>query len=532
MSVLLASSANGWGVGPKAPEPVVRLSLEALGFQPPAPRVAAQAGTLLTLNYVDEHHLLLTFYTRALMPRLPDAQPEDADGVVAAMLLELPSAKVLARTEWRLRDRDPYLWSLGHGRFLLRIRTKLMLLDPLTNLPSGQAFRQEPFGDFKRRIGYISVSPDGDLLTIETVPPPKPKLTGGAASAAALAATQPTDKAKEDQADHRKAEVQVLFYRLHLERNEGKGDRLERRNAGGLLSPGLVNVPANADGFVSITRETSSVYNFDFVSHAGQKTELAAFDTTCSPHPYFVSRSEFVALGCHGGVDKPELGGFNLKGEHAWIEVLAGDHVSPIILGAPAAGRFALSRITLNGAFIDPQNVVPEEMTSQEISVRQNHDGRVLLKLQATPIQRMGQNFDISPDGLGMAIVRAGSVEIYKLPPLTGKDLQQVKRASMMEPSRNDARILLNARPVKNREGSEVLPAAASEELTSGAATSPAATQAPNKVLETETAPKALPGQPTVAAPATRVVPSGDEPQEHRQPPTLYDGEHPKKPKE
>lgn len=476
---------------------------------------------MLTLNYVDDTHLLVTFYTRALIPRLPDAKPEDEDGVVAAQLLELPSGKVMAKTEWRLRDRDPYLWSIGHGRFLMRVRTRLALLNPLETLTHGDAFRQEPFGDFKRRIGYVTVSSDGDLLTVETLSPAKPRLTGGAA----LAATQLKDKPKEEENGAHKPEVQVSFYRLTVEKKDGLPERLERQNAGGLLAPNLINVPTNSEGFIGMTRESATAYDFDFIAHNGEKTELAAFDTTCMPHPYFVSRSEFVALGCHGAPDKPELGGFNLKGEHAWIEVLAGDHLGPIFQGAPAVGRFAMSRITLNAAFIDPQNVIPEQMMGQEVSVRQNHDGRLLLKVQATPIQRAGQNFDLSPNGMELAIVRAGNIEIYRLPPLTGKDLKQMKLAAAMVPSRSDARIVLDAKPAENYEGTQQSPDLPETEMKGKSTGS----------LGAEVIPGSAPAPSPATAPGSTVAPAHADPvgeplHDSRKPPTLYDPDHPKKP--
>lgn len=525
----LCVPASALGVGPRTPEPAIRISLESLGFQAPPARVAALGGTLVTVNFVDDTHLLVTFYTRALMPRLPDAQPEDSDGMVAAQLLELPSGKVLGKTEWRLRDRDPYLWAIGHGRFLLRIRNRLTLLDPLGNLAQGDPFRQEMFGEFKRRIGYLTVSPGGDLLTVETLPPAKPKLTGGAASTAALAATVPKDKSTDAPTEPRKPEVQVLFFRLELNRKEGQAERLRGRNAGGLLTQALVSVPVSSEGFIGATKESATAYDFDFITHTGNKTELAAFDTTCTPHPYFVSRSEFVALGCHGAPDKPELGGFNLKGEHAWIEVLAGDHLGPIILGSPASGRFVLSRITLNGAFIDPQNVVPEEMAGQEVSVRQNHDGRLLLKLQASPIQRAGGNFDLSPGGMEMVIVRAGNVEIYRLPPLTPKDQKQMKLAAEMEPSRNDARIVLSDK-ARNHEIVHAESTSQEVDENAGAGTAPAAEQvsaASTATGQTRPVEKNSPGAAPVSAPSET---SGDAPQEHRKPPTLYDPDHPRKP--
>ena len=89
-----------------------------------------------------------------------------------------------------------------------------------------------------------------------------------------------------------------------------------------------------------------------------------------------------------------------MKGEEPWLSALNGQQVSPVIVAAPAAGRFAVSRTLVGGNAVDMESLTSDDLTTQEITVMQNHDGRALLKVQASPIQRAGQNFDLSPDGM------------------------------------------------------------------------------------------------------------------------------------
>jgi len=513
----VVSRLQGFPAGPRTSGPELKIPLEPIGFLPPAARMLAGGGPLFTLNYVDDTHLLFTYYTRGLLPRLPDATPDDSDGLVAGVLLELPSGKVLARTQWRMRDRDQYLWSIGHGRFLVRIRSRLVLLNPMGKLGSGDAFEEEPFGTFARQIGFITTSPGGDLLIVETVPPPKPRLIGGAASAAALAATQ-SPKPKPEPA---KPDVQVFFFRMVLDQKPGQPEVLQRRSAGVVAALNLISVPANAEGFLSTSQESRGVYLFDFHTHDGKNAELSPYETTCAPHPFFVSRSEFIAFGCHGA-DKPQIGGFNLKGEHAWIEVLSNDHLSPLIVSAPAAGRFALSRMTFQGGLIDPQNAIPQGLAAQEITVRQNHDGRMLLKILADPVQRPAQNFDLSPDGLSLAVLRTGNIEVYRLPALSGKDVTALKLAAAMEPAKNDARVMLDSKPMVPASHSAPAPAvsAASDNSASGGDTGAGVAH----ITSQPSTPAVLP-TPKSAGDATA---SENVPVEHRKPPSLYGTDQPK----
>ena len=452
-AVLTATSGTACAGSKGKPEdkPVV-IPLEPLGFSLISPHFVSPLATNFTVHFVDENHLLLTYTARTLLARLPDRQEDDDDRNVAALLLDLPSGKVLAKTEWRTRDRDKFLWPLGHGRFLLRVRSRLSVIDPVGNLAAGgaeRAFRQEEFLELKRPIGYVSVSPEKDLLGVETLSP-RPKVKAVDADAAALAAAMAgtgdagTPAKVQIVGEPKRPAVEIYFFRLKMENADGTG-RMLAQSAGIVGSPTLINLPATGDGYLDMKRETAQTWDLDFVSHAGKRMELAGFDTSCAPRPYFVSRSEFVAFGCRGSDDRAELSYFNLKGEEPWVSALGGQQVSPIVVAAPAAGRFAVSRTLVSSNAYDLQSLTSSDLTSQEITVMQNHDGRQLLKLQASPIQRAGQNFDLSPEGMHFVIIRNGNLEVYPLPALTGADKKALEEVRKMEPERTEGPVKLNS---------------------------------------------------------------------------------------
>ena len=503
--------------GPKTPrptDPIVSIPLDTLGFDAIPARLLTGGATMFTLHFVDPTHLLLTFNTHGLIPRKPDTVPGDDDRLVNALLLELPSGKIIARTQWHTRDRQQYLWPLSHGMFLLRIRQKLTVIDPVRGLAAGDAFHEQNFLEMKRRIGYISVSPGGDLLVVETIPAPKP----AADDAARFAAATMSPGAKPDQDITAEPKLhtrpalqvdtdsltQIHLYRMNFETEPGQPARLTARVAGLIAAQNLIRVPATADGFLDISRESARTWLFDFQSHAGKRIELSPFDTTCAPSPYFISRTDFVSLGCTGSENHLEFSGFNLRGEEPWIQNLSGSQIAPQIVSAPDSGRFAFSRITVAGTFYDLDNLIPEELGGQEIEVLQNYDGRVLLKLNASPIQRAGQNFDISPDGLGFTVIRNNNLEVYRLPPLTSKDQEALKLADTIAPEKNEARIsLANPATVAKSSDKPSIPT-----ITAG---TPAHLPDPEPTLPTPPAPNA-----------------DDAP---RAPPSLYGPGYPKPPK-
>ena len=185
--------------------------------------------------------------------------------------------------------------------------------------------------------------------------------------------------------------------------------------------------------------------------------------------------------------------------------------ISPTIVTAPTVGRFALGRVTtLPGAFIDVENLAPEAVSGQEVAVLQTHDGRVLLKVQASPVQRAGQNFDFSPDGAFFAVMQEGKLAVYALPALTLKDRSEVAKATENVPEKNLAAIELDSAPVTGREqakaegvkvGTEVMQVSAGE------------------VVAAPVESKASPEDGNVV---------GDVPTKRREAPSLFDKDHPK----
>ena len=151
------------------PEPPLRIPLEPIGYQPLLPEFLLAGSPMLTVDFVDNDHLLITFGVRRLMTREADPPADDDDRTIGAFLVELPSGKVLARTEWREHDRWRYLWNLGHGRFLLRVRDNLTLLAPMEASDPANAFRETPLLRIERHIVQVLVSWNSDLLTVETV---------------------------------------------------------------------------------------------------------------------------------------------------------------------------------------------------------------------------------------------------------------------------------------------------------------------------------------------------------------------------
>lgn len=518
-------------------DPPLRIPLENFGFQPLPAQFLLNGSSMLTLHYVDDKHLLLTFVVHRLIPRLPDEPEDDQDRIVEAVLLELPSGRTLARTSWHLHDHAQYLWNLGHGHFLLRVRDTLTTFAPLANLGTRDPFAQQPFlVSADRRLAALILSPEADLLIIETVkriPPtrrPKPPILG------------PTPRPSPELAE--RDPVQINFYRIH---SGDDGGPVQVRPAGAIQTPRAGDIPATTAGYLAVVDQGHQHWAFDFHSYSGKVDELSPFDSTCRPAPLFVSRGEFIAFGCHSGQNRQQLGGFNMRGEEMWEQGLFGDFMAPSIAYAPAGGRFALSRIMLRSSFILDQPVSADQVNGQNVVVYQTGTGKQLLRAECSPVERAGQNFTLSPNGLALAILHGDAIEIYNLPPLTTKDESDIKLARSIAPPENNLPVRFpglttltdgDSDPISQ---SDPQPAAAdnnapadSTQPASNQSASQTATQTstqaptdtkPESPTPTETHSSSASPPPATADPAPQ--------QQRRTPPTLYtlpDDKHPSSP--
>ena len=529
-TVLLALSAGA--ATARDSEAPVRIPLAPMGYQALTPEFLLSGSSALTVHFVDQDHLLITFGVRRLMKREAGEPADDEDRTIGAFLVELPSGKVLARTEWRLHDRSQYLWSLGHGRYLLRVRDRLTTFAPMGSGDPDDAFHEVPLLRLDRHIVAILVSSDEDLLTVETT-----KWAMGTGEASEGFSTDP-------------APVQINFYRLT--NIDSSLDGLRVTSAGVVRTRTAVALPMTAAGSLEVLEGGKDRWLFNFDEHAGKVHELAEWDTSCFPRPTFVGRGEFVAFGCRGSVDRQDFAGFNLKGEEMWQQNFFDAHVGPTFAFAPAAGRFALGRTIVNSAVEQDAFLAASLVTGQEVRVYQSYDGKQLFKIDCTPVERAGQNFALSADGMRLAVVREtmvrhpatkvsdaytdreAAVEVYALPALSKEDTAAVKAAEAMAPEDSGARIdealarTSSAAAADKKAALAGASGAAQVEPQDVPAPTQAAATEPGTQAGAETQAEAGAGNGAGSAPAAVAEPAPAAP---RTPPTLYgpDDKPPKK---
>lgn len=425
---------------PKAPQPVQKLSLRELGFPGYSLPFLDAGSSMLTLNFVDSEHLLVTFSMRELLERLADDPKEDEDRAVSAVLVELPGGKVLARARWRLHDHGRYLWPIGEGRFLLRIRSNLVAIAPLANLHSGDAFRQTQFARVTGQLDGVVVSADHEVVTLESSIPRK-KTTTAVAGAGSAGASSGASGGDAPQGTTPGGET------LTFGRVVGAGsaeDPVRAIHAGVVRARVAVEIPLNGRGYMVAERGNRGRWAVKFEGYDGRTRQMAPVDSSCAPRVQMVSLSQFIVFSCRGDQDHTMLAAYDFSAHEVWEEPLAGIHAFAYTTVAPESGRFALSRATsilsmagssatgatLNGA----TNVPQEQLGTQEVRVYQTESGDLLMKVATSPVMRAGQNFDLSPDGMMLGVVNRSYIELYRLPALSATDKKDLAELRGLEP--------------------------------------------------------------------------------------------------
>lgn len=383
--------------------PQHRLNLDTLGYHPVTSAILQREGyTMESLDFLDGSHVLLTYNARKLVRRLPEEDREsDQNRLIRALVVHLPDGKIVHETEWRAHDRNRYLWPLGQGQFVLRLRNDLYFVDPMHGK---EGFERKPLLTPHAQIEVIETSPTGDMLLVETSPE---KQVG---DDPALPLQEPP--------------VTGTFYTL-----ERDGTPALRKRAV-LKEDRPFSTPFTSRGFLKSVKEDRQHWGFDFHPFVGKPIELAGFLSTCEPHAVFLTDATFLATGCRGADDRRLLAGFNLSAEASWVFTTDDAPVWQALSLAPDSGRFALRTTTLNSAGFENENphLSPEEVRAQEVHVYNFRGGVEILRAPTTPAQRPGQNFALSPDGRTLAVLHDAVMDLYTLPEPGAADLKEVER--------------------------------------------------------------------------------------------------------
>ncbi len=454
-SGLLVASVLGSGGfcrAEKPPVPGQRIPLDSLGFQG-YPRALLNVGaSMATVHVLDKTHVLFTFSLRSLVPRLAGEDANDAGRLVAAEIIDLPTGKVLAKTEWHLHDHGRYLWSAGQGLFVLRMGQELSIFAPLRGLPTGTSFQRATLPHRPGQPQLLESSPDGRILMIQIQHPEEDK-----------------EAAEGDEPPKRKRTT-IEFYRLSANQPERP---VQVKPAGVVGSPGFLHLALDGDGYLWAEDQGRGQWAVSFNEYEGKPQSLAAVRSSCAPKLRLLSRSQFAAVSCRSETN-PELTIYGFDGHENWEEPFGETLQDPTFVSAPDAGRFAFSRFYATSSGSPTSGPITETPLSEEIRVYGTESGDLLLHVQCDPVVRTAENFDLSADGRTLAVLGSKSLDLYTLPEMSARDLKDLAEVETMRPPEAHGPVMLRriTRPIHEGAPESEEAAGAEESTAEGAATS------------------------------------------------------------
>lgn len=429
----------------RPPVPWTEIKLEALGFYGVSRPFLEAGSSMLSVHFLDGEHVLVTHSLRSLVPRrrLTAAEALEVNGgsdveygkddrLVGAEVLALPSGKVLARTVWHTHDHGRYLWSLGGGRFLVRVGRELSVIAPLARLGTPDPFLRARLPSRPGALAAVVVSPETEVLTLETQVRPRKERH---------LVLAPTPEEEED--ERRSHEVHLDFYRLHGEGTEASPLRLE--GAGSVLAPEPLALPLDSDGFLMIGEGRRGTWPISFHEFGGKAQTIGPVLSSCTPRLQLLSRSQFLVFACQGSEDRLKLQAYGFDGHENWEETLGASTAPAVFAFAADAGRFAISRMTPNYQAAGSNANPSTGGNLQDLRVYQTESGDLLFKMLLAPGFRLPENFDLSADGRLFAVVRGALLDIYELPKASSRDLKDLQEAKNFAPPHASGPIELSA---------------------------------------------------------------------------------------
>ncbi|MGD0730414.1 MAG: hypothetical protein ABR956_04065 [Terracidiphilus sp.] len=367
------------------------IPVEPLGFSSPSADYLGQRWSFVSLDFLDENRLLFTFRVPGLLRR----DPGDNDKrQIRAVVLSLPAGTVQAEALWSVHDRARYLWMLKDGHFLLRDRD---------NLEQGDATLElKPYLRFQGPLLWLGMDPTQQLLVTNSREP--------ATAAAKIGdVPSPTTAQADVIADGpQQAGDPDLVLRI-LRRDSGKVMLVSRVRS-------MIHLPINSDGYLEGLRGNGEKWLLNLNYFSGGSRILCRFDSKCAPTYEFVSEREVLVTACVGS-GAGGLVAMSTDGRRLWQDLTSVASVWPLIVHSQGGSRLARETLAANRAISATSPLDSDEVKGQLIRVFDAATGTVALEAPASPALDAGGNVAISPSGRRVAILNAGAIQVFELPP-------------------------------------------------------------------------------------------------------------------
>jgi hypothetical protein len=462
---------------PPQPQPNIVIPVTPLGFAPPAPFYLGDRVAQVSLNFLDENNILFTFRVPGLIARehATSTQPapeeaSDAERHIRALVLSLPTGKVTAEAMWRLHDYGPFLWALKDNRFLLRDRNTIQIGDAALHL--------EPFLRFPGHVKYIELDPDQHLLAADTSEPvtaPAKEKTKESPQREADQGTEPeiNPEATPSASAFPSAAAPSLF-RLDSQDDKPAGPEIESllrilsMDTGKVMVvshvPGVINLSLDGEGYYEALRGSGFNWLISYIDFSGNSSPVLQVESTCYPTLDVMAPGLVLASACLGydgrrltalmrdpgqhqrqSQNLPQNASLNpdesMSNRRLWEVSIPPTKVWPLFARASDGLRIARATLDVTHPIGPSTPLSTDDIRGQSVQVYDLATGKLELTVPASPVLDGGGGFALSPSGKRFAVLNAGAIQVFDLPPAPGLAQPQPAPASSAHPNQAKSNI-------------------------------------------------------------------------------------------
>jgi VWFA-related protein len=361
--------------------PVSQIDLVPLGYSGLSAAARQSGGANLSVDFLDVHHVLLTFNPKKLFKRLPECPPSHADRQVHALVLEVPSGAVVKEADWYLHDARPYVWRLGNGRVLLRRLNKLYEVN--------SSLEEKLILDSPQDLLWVTVTPDGKQIVVETASP----------STAGQVDSKIGDPKNKERVKISFLDAQTLAVQRAIDVR------------------GVTKLEGTSSGFADVRKQGRN-----WLVEFGN-TNIARVKARRPPNLLYGSANTVLIGRCTVSRVGYNVSAFTVTGTFLWRQHWEDCRYAPAVRDSEDGSRFAAGTLTIRfGTASVAGDETQEEGLEQHVEVIDTATGKTVLSIIASPAVPDGQNFSISPDGALLAVFSGTKMDVYELPEMSADD--------------------------------------------------------------------------------------------------------------
>lgn len=377
--------------------PSYSIPVEPLGFSAPGPLYLGARNSMASLDFIDENHLLFTFRVPGLIHRSfkSGENPESDVRQIRGLAINISTGAVESEALWTVHDRARYLWMLKDGHFLLRDKE---------NLNEGNDnLELKPLLRFPGRLLRVGLDPSQQYIVSNSLEPAElPARPGVVGSPATASATITTDEQETD------STASNFVVRI-LRRESGKVMLVSRTRT-------LVRLPINSEGYLESLRGRGDDWVLNLNYFTGGSRILGKVDSVCMPNNEFVSEKLVLATGCdsNGNI---KLMALTTGGRILWDDLNPETSVWPAYFASANGLRIIQETLSVTHGVGPYSPLSNDDIKGQLVRVLNSATGEIAFETPASPVLDIGGNAALSPSGRRVAVINAGAIQIFDLPP-------------------------------------------------------------------------------------------------------------------